>query len=75
MKVLGSNTQAVKPALREMGRSNLIANVSDWILYVDARNESSHTYDESVAIRVFVVVRNFVPDIRKLQIALKKVSP
>jgi nucleotidyltransferase substrate binding protein (TIGR01987 family) len=62
MKVLGSQTNAAKPAVREMGRANLIENVSEWLEYIEARNNTSHSYDENVAAKVFAAIQKFVPD-------------
>lgn len=61
MKVLGSNAQAAKPAVREMARNNLIDNPSDWLEFVDARNNTSHSYDEDVALSVFESLKKFIP--------------
>lgn len=61
IKLLGSNIRAAKPAVREMARNNLIDNPGDWLVFIDARNDSSHSYDEEVALRVFAQVQNFLP--------------
>jgi nucleotidyltransferase substrate binding protein (TIGR01987 family) len=74
MKLLGSATGAAKPALREMARSNLIKNPSDWIDFVDARNNTSHSYDEEVASAVFGRVRQFLPCGQQLIVELQKLA-
>lgn len=72
MKTLGSNTVAAKPAIREMARSDLILNPEVWMQFVDSRNETSHSYDENVALRVFKVIEVFYPEALKLLAKLKQ---
>ena len=59
MKKLGSQTKFPKPAVREMARGNLIDSAEVWLEFIDARNETSHSYDEKVAERVFKNIRKF----------------
>ena len=66
MKVLGSSTQAAKPALREMARNNLRTDPDDWFDFIDARNNTSHSYDEKVAGSVFQSIRKFMPSALRL---------
>lgn len=72
MKTLGSNTVAAKPAIREMARSDLILNPEVWMQFVDSRNETSHSYDENVALRLFKVIEVFYPEALKLLAMLKQ---
>ena len=74
MKILGSNTLAAKPAVREMARNNLIDMPELWLEFVDARNNTSHTYSENVAIKVFEKVQQFFPEAQKLILKLKQIS-
>ncbi len=62
MKILGSSTQAAKPAIREMARNNLIADPELWLSFIDSRNETSHAYDEDIAAKVFQNVQKFLPE-------------
>ena len=71
MKVLGSNTVAAKNAAREMARSNLIEDATLWINFIDCRNETSHSYDEDVAKKVFIIIQQFLPEAQALLAALK----
>lgn len=73
MKVLGSNTLAAKPAVREMARNNLIANPEAWLEFIDARNDTSHSYDEGTAQKVFKKIESFYPEAHKLAEVLKKI--
>jgi nucleotidyltransferase substrate binding protein (TIGR01987 family) len=72
MKYLGSQTAAAKPAIREMARNNLIDNPEDWLLFVDARNETSHSYDEDVAKKVFSVAQKLPQQVTRLLKELNK---
>ena len=72
MKILGSTVQAAKPAIREMARNNLISNPELWLQFIEARNESSHSYDEDVAQKVFKSIEAFHPESVKLLAALNK---
>lgn len=71
MKVLGSTTLAAKPAVREMARNNLISNPDLWMEFVEARNQTSHSYDEEVAKTVFKSIEAFYPEATRLLEALK----
>lgn len=74
MKVLGSTTAAAKPAVREMARSNLITDTEAWFGFIEARNETSHSYDEDIAKKVFIKIEAFVPEAVKLISQLEKNS-
>ncbi len=66
MKALGSQTQAAKPAIREMARNNLIVNPEIWLSFIDSRNETSHAYDEDIAKKVFLNIQKFIPEVQML---------
>ncbi|MFK8137694.1 MAG: HI0074 family nucleotidyltransferase substrate-binding subunit [Bdellovibrionales bacterium] len=66
MKILGSDIRAAKPAVREMARNNLISSPSKWFDFIDARNSSSHSYDEDIATRVFKQIEAFYPEAMSL---------
>lgn len=66
MKTLGSNTAAAKPAIREMARNNLINNPEIWLSFIEARNHTSHSYDEDTAIQVFKKILEFYPEAHNL---------
>jgi nucleotidyltransferase substrate binding protein (TIGR01987 family) len=72
MKVLGSATAAAKPAVREMARNNLILDAELWFKFIEARNNSSHSYDEEVAKKVFIEIELFFPEVNKLLTVLEK---
>lgn len=72
MKVLGSTTLAAKPAVREMARNNLIDNPDLWLEFIEARNETSHAYDEDVAAKVFANAVKFLSEAEKLLVNLER---
>jgi nucleotidyltransferase substrate binding protein (TIGR01987 family) len=74
VKVLGSTTAAAKPAIREMARNNLIADPNRWIDFIEARNNTSHSYDEEVAAQVFSEIEAFLPFANELLVSLKKLN-
>jgi nucleotidyltransferase substrate binding protein (TIGR01987 family) len=58
-KVMGSSSSAPKPVIREMAAQGLIADPDLWFEFLDARNDSSHTYKEEIAERVYSVAQKF----------------
>ena len=55
-----------------MGAENrLIDDVAVWMRYHDARNDTSHTYNLSVAAKVYSVSLDFVRDAGRLLAALE----
>lgn len=74
MKSLGSTTMAAKPAIREMARNNLIHEPELWLSFIEARNNTSHSYDEDIAINVFEHIQRFQPEVKLLLEKLKKTS-
>jgi nucleotidyltransferase substrate binding protein (TIGR01987 family) len=60
-KKMGSASMAANTIVREMAREGLIDSPELWLEYIAARNETSHTYDENTATRVFQTIRGFLP--------------
>ena len=60
-----------KDLFREAARVRLIPDAAVWIAHYEARNETSHTYNASVATRVFERARISVDDARQLLEALR----
>ncbi|MCB0367773.1 MAG: nucleotidyltransferase substrate binding protein [Bdellovibrionaceae bacterium] len=71
MKVLGLMTSAPKPAIRDMARAGLIDDPERWFKFIDARNKTSHTYDEEIAKEVLEVAEQFLPEGYELLKALQ----
>ena len=65
-KALGSPSTSAKPVLREMLRAGMISDIDRWFDFVEARNKSSHTYDENIAAEVFSAIGPFIAAAREL---------
>ena len=70
VRTLGLDSTASKPAVREMARAGLIEDAEQWLEFIDARNKSSHTYDQAIAQEVIKVIPQFVLEAEKLVKAL-----
>lgn len=71
VKVMGLNTTAAMTAAREMARNGLIADPQVWFDFIAARNQTSHSYDDDVAKKIFEVARRFPNEAHKLLKALE----
>lgn len=71
LKKLGSLAKFPKPAVREMARADLIRSSEEWLDFVEARNNSSQSYDEETAAKVFQQILLFRT---KVQDLLKRLS-
>ena len=49
----------VKDIFREAGKQGLIEKVEKWFEYLEARNLTSHTYDEAIADKVYTKAKEF----------------
>ena len=74
MRKLGSQTKFAKPAVREMARGDLVDHADVWLGFIEARNESSHSYDENVARKVFAEILKFEIAVEDLMSRLRKLS-
>lgn len=61
-----------KELFRVATEQGLIQNSQSWFLYLKARNETVHTYDESNAEEVCAVAKKFLPDAQALLAQLQK---
>lgn len=61
-KIMGSATTAPNTIIREMAQNNLINDPNIWFSFIEARNKTSHSYDEHIAIEVFNKIKEFVPE-------------
>ncbi len=71
-KKMGSSSVAPKVIIREAAQQGLLAEPTLWIQFLDARNLSSHTYNEDVAKEVFETVKAFLPELKALFSKLEK---
>lgn len=74
IKLLGLDTKAPNPAIREMAQNNLIDDPKLWFDFLVARNKTSHTYDEEIANEVFKEAEKLVPELDKLLSRLEKLT-
>lgn len=72
MKKIGSQTKFPKPAIREMARADLIDSAEIWLEFIEARNDSSHSYDEDVAQKLFLRIQKFYIQVQELLVRLSK---
>ncbi len=72
MKKMGSLTKFAKPAVREMARADLIDSAEIWLDFIEARNNSSHSYDEKVAEKVFMQIKKYAPEAETLLTRLSR---
>ncbi len=70
-KKMGTAETAPKEVVRQMAQNGLITEVELWIDAIDARNLSSHTYNEDVAETVYAAAVAFLPLARKFLEKLK----
>lgn len=66
IKLLGLDTKAPNPAIRDMAQNKLIDDPQIWFEFLLARNKTSHTYDEDVAKEVYAEVEKLIPELEKL---------
>lgn len=54
-----------KDSIRTAAQLELITNVELWFDFLDARNKSSHIYNENMASEVYEEIKKFLPAVRK----------
>lgn len=74
IKMLGLDTKAPNPAIREMAQNHLIDDTQIWFDFLLARNKTSHSYDEDVAKQVYAEVHRLIPEMQKLLTNLAKLK-
>ncbi len=61
-----------KPLIREAGKENLIDSVEMWLEFLEARNKTSHIYNEKEAASVYELAKQFPPYVQVLLNSLDK---
>lgn len=61
-KKMGTASVAPKVVIREAAAQNLITKPEVWFEFIEARNLTSHTYNEQIAKKVFETVKMFYPE-------------
>ena len=57
---------------RELGKLGWIDNPDDWILFLEARNKSSHIYHDEIANELFKIIPTFLLASKKLLSTLEE---
>jgi nucleotidyltransferase substrate binding protein (TIGR01987 family) len=71
-KVMGTATSAPKQVIREMAQAGIIDNVEFWLISIDQRNLSSHTYNEVLADQVYAFATEFLIHVKTLRAKLQE---
>lgn len=74
VRLLGLQSRAPNPAVRDMAQNQLIDDPQIWFDFLAARNKTSHTYDEDIAIEVFREIGRIIPELDKLISRLEKLK-
>lgn len=61
-----------KDLFRMAARYGLVSDPTRWFDYAEARNQTSHTYNEERAVEVFAIAADFVREARHLLTQLEK---
>lgn len=62
---------AVRELFRKAERFGVVESAGQWIIYIEKRNLTSHTYNENTAQEVYQVITPFYLDAIKLLEAMK----
>ncbi|MBI4924291.1 MAG: nucleotidyltransferase substrate binding protein [Bdellovibrio sp.] len=62
----GIESQSPKTVIRDLLQQGWITDGEMWMAFLDARNESTHTYEEKTAQEVFEKSKAFLPECEKL---------
>jgi len=71
----GVTTSTPREALQEAFRAGWLADEAAWLQMLRDRNETSHTYNEAVARRIYASVRSAFPEMERTYILLKARFP
>ncbi|MFN8845847.1 MAG: HI0074 family nucleotidyltransferase substrate-binding subunit [Bdellovibrionales bacterium] len=71
-KQMGTVSTAPKTVIREMAQAGLINDPELWFEFLEARNLSSHSYDEDVAKKIQNIFNTFYTEAQKLLKNLSK---
>lgn len=69
-----SSIRSKKDIFREAARLKLIDDAENWIAHYEARNSTSHEYNQEVAKAVYSQILLFLPDVKKLLEIFKNVT-
>ena len=70
----GVKTVSPRDSIRTAAQLELIQDVNEWFDFLDARNKSSHVYNEKIANQVYQETKKFLPEAEKLLQRIEKES-
>lgn len=68
----GVDAAGVRNVMRLAGRHGLVEAVEPWLAFQEARNLTSHTYNEGTAEEVYAKARQFLPAAQALLARLRE---
>jgi len=75
LKARGYDVSGPKPVIRQAFDDGLITDGNEWIKMLDSRNETSHGYDEEIALEISEKIKNiFYPMLDELDKTLAKLK-
>jgi nucleotidyltransferase substrate binding protein (TIGR01987 family) len=72
LKEKGTSFYGMKSLFRDAGRMGIIDNVEEWFEYLEARNLTTHTYDEVIAEQVYSTAQKFSNNLDTIIAQLEK---
>ena len=70
---IGSRCNSPREAIRSAFQQNWTQDADPWFKALEARNNSSHTYNEDLAKEVYEIAKFFPPKVQELLAGLKKI--
>jgi nucleotidyltransferase substrate binding protein (TIGR01987 family) len=74
LQIEDASIRSKKDIFREAARAALIEDAETWLAHYEARNETSHDYNQKKAEDVYAQALKFLPDVIKLFETLKNVT-
>ena len=68
----GLHVFSPREAIRTAAQLNLIDDIDQWFDFLEARNLSSHTYNQRLAKTVYRVAKRFIPAAKKFLTKVKQ---
>ncbi|MFH1561145.1 MAG: HI0074 family nucleotidyltransferase substrate-binding subunit [Patescibacteria group bacterium] len=68
----GIEVSSPKNSLRVGAQLGLLDNIDQWFVFLNARNLSTHVYNEKIADEIYQEIKNFLPAVRQLTERIKE---
>ena len=72
-KQLGLTDTAPKMIIRDLAQQGLISDPLRWFGFLEARNLSSHSYNEGVAEQIYSTAKEALPDLKAFAERLRRI--